>query len=451
MKKKVLFSIALVLILCMTLPSAFAAPTSKGIFEYIKIQIVQNTVYAMTFGEILYDTESRPIVVLERKGYPDIDWANAHLTTDGKKLYVIDPTNLELYRLDDDKLSHVVSLKFSVDGWMTYPVIQGNNLYILMRNKETLVDYLLYRYSLRTGECTPVTVEDCNFWEIALGAEGQLIGWDNTGKRIVAFDGISGKVIASTSRLPSWNVGGLCYDKENAAVCFLMDNELIRWNGKSMAASDYLAVESCLGIMDAGFKEDGSYVAIDRDGYHYNRIGKPLTILTDSASAYFVINQMYGFMHAYPDVNVHLRYYSSDKLAARAGVGDLILRSSQNVVAVDIPAMQELDSALLRADVACMYPQIQKYLKKDGKLYAYPIEIWPGANSMHMNFAYISPNAERQSEAVRFLEYYTRHMETEQRALRYPDCINDFKTGEEVRNYTDMLSDPETQFFKVLE
>lgn len=446
MKKKVLFSIALVLLLFLSISSALAA--QNGIFDYLNVQIIDHTVYFMDSSSIFAHRGADVFGILEKDDYPEVHWLNAKLATDGEKLYIIDPDNFEVYRLEEDGVKHVVSLRPPVDGWMTQFVIQGNGLYVLMRDKETLVDYRLYRYALDTGRYERIRVEDCNFWEIALGADGQLIGWDNHGKRVVTFDGISGKVIASTPKLPSWNVGGLCYDKENAAVCFLMNNELIRWDGKNMTVSDYLVLESCISIYDTGFNQEGFFMALDRNGYHYDNYGKSLTILADPNDDFIFQQIMYGFMRAYPDINVRLRYRTDGVTDAEC---DLILRSSQDAVATDIIPKLELDSSLLRADVENMYWQIQKYVTKNDTLYAYPIEIWTTPDSAHMTYAYITPSSKQRCEAIRFLEYYTRHLEDAQRALRYRDCINDFPTLDEAKAYDALLDRTDATFFKTIE
>ncbi len=446
MKKKSLCFITLVLSLCLLLPSALA----ERLFEYIKTEIIQDTVYFMNDTHIFAHRGDDVLSILEKDNYPEVHWSNALLTSDGEKLYVIDTDNFSLYRLDGDKLEHVVALEMLRGVWMTSPVIHGNYFYVLMRNQEMPMNYELYRYALDTGTAESVTVENCMFWEIARGAEGQLIGWDNPDRRVVVFDGITGKIIASTESLNTYNVGGLCYDAQTADVCFVMNNEIIRWDGKELTGAGYLQVDHCISIYDAGIDAAGNYRAIDRDGYHYDHPGTPLTILSDENDNYFLQQMVYGYMQAYPDVNVYMRYYSSEELSKHAAEGDLLLYNSQDVAISDVAGTVELDSALLRADVNGMYLKIQQYVKKDGALLAYPIDIWTGNQHAGMIYACVSGKSQHQTEALRMLEYYLRHMNDEQRALRYPSCVADFANKEAATEYTGLMSNPEVQLFKIL-
>lgn len=442
-------------------------PAAMAHYEPIaEVQILQDHVYLLNYDDLLVYDSSGLLDAPNIHDYPDISWYNSRFATDGEQLYIVDPTQPALYRLEENVPQLVVKLEPLSGVWLTSPVVQGNFLYLLARNMENVIDYQLYRFALDTGKAEHMQVENCLFWEIAPGAEGQLLGWDENGRRVVAFDSITGLLIADTGRLPTYNVGGLCYDSASGCAYYIQDTELIRWDGQETVSTDFIAVESAISIIHAGIC-NGEYVAADRYRFYTSDMAGgntkegvvPLNIYYSDSSLYYISQQIYGFMQDYTNINVYLHSYAPSDLSECLQEADLIVLSSQDKAPVSL--LQQLDSTNLKKDVAAMYPQISSYLVKENVLYGYPIYPWTSflsydlatvedaPQNIHMYYAVVPLASPHRTEAIRFLEYYSLHQPDYGAALLYPKSIKLFGSPEAAKAYQTFLKSKDAILFPV--
>lgn len=380
----------------------------KPRFSAMSAQVVENTLYLLLEDKLVsvVPDQEEPTIIMNASAYPQVNWYDALLCSDGITLYLLDTYTGAMYQVEGNELTQVVMIDRSVLGqeledgvgnvWFRNPFVQHGFVYVLYTNPETNMTEV-YRFSLESGEGTRIATDQYYLWQIAPYKDGQILGvaQDSSTWDIIALDASSGKLMTEIAKPSGGSVGAVAYDSKNDKIYYLSDIELMLLENQKPITVDYLATNSGTSALYTGIWE-GQYVFLESSGLYtcntdprgsISKI-KPLT-LCYSGRSFLSTDLLPKFTKLYPQTPIVVRSIES----ARDVLEKIVLDNLTRDASIDIFMIRNglmdrdtfykrgladpLTSTALVDDVASMYPQIQDYLTQDGVLYGYPEDLYP--------------------------------------------------------------------------